>query len=228
MAAELDFQRARRPAHVDARRAAILDAAERLLAERGVTDVTLVQISERTGLAKSGLLRYFDSREAIFLEVLDRHREAWLERLSAELPLIPAQPGRYGAETALASFVARSLIEAPELCDLIAAMAGVLERNISVEFARSFKARAAAHHDRLAALIRACLPQVDETGAHHFAGAIFIITAGLWPYARPTVAVAQVIAEMQVPAPRDMFAVNLTEGLVNQLVGVVARDSPGV
>jgi hypothetical protein len=32
---------------------------------------------------------------------------------------------------------------------------------------------------------------------------------------------------MRVPAPQDMFAVNLTEGLVNQLVGVIARNSPG-
>lgn len=226
--AELDFRRARRPAHVNARRTAILDAAERLLAEHGVADVTLVQISERTGLAKSGLLRYFDSREAIFLEILDRHREAWLQRLSAELPVIPAEPGRYGVETAFASAIARSLIEAPELCDLIAAMAAVLERNVSVEFARSFKARAAAHHDRLSGLIRAGLPHVDADGSHHFAGAVFIITAGLWPYARPTAAVARVMTEMQVPAPEDMFAVNLTEGLVNQLVGVVARSSPDV
>ncbi|WP_433296211.1 TetR/AcrR family transcriptional regulator [Actinoplanes sp. CA-030573] len=223
MAADVEFQRARRPAHVDARRAVILDAAEHLLAERSVDDVTLVQISERSGLAKSGLLRYFDSREAIFLEILDRNREAWLERLTAELPGIPPRAGRYGIETALAAAIARSLIDTPLLCDLIAAMAGVLERNVSVEFARSFKARAAAHHDRLADLIRACLPHMDIAGARHFAGAVFVITAGLWPYARPTAAVAQVMQEMRVPAPQEMFAHNLTEGLTSHLVGVVAR-----
>jgi AcrR family transcriptional regulator len=171
-------------------------------------------------------LRYFDSREAIFLEILDRNREAWLERLNAELPGIEAEPGRYGKETALASAIAQSLIDTPLLCDLIAAMAGVLERNVSVEFARSFKARAATHHDRLTGLIQAGLPHMDTAGAQHFAGAIFIITAGLWPYARPTNAVAQVMHEMRVPAPQDMFAAGLTEGLANQLVGIIARHSP--
>jgi len=200
-----------------------LDAAEQLLTESSVGDVTLVQISERTGLAKSGLLRYFDSREAIFLEILDRHREAWLERLSAELPGIEPHDGRYGMESALAAAIARSLVDAPVLCDLIAAMAGVLERNVSVDFARSFKIRAAAHNDRLAGLLRVCLPRLDAAAAQHFAGAVFIITAGLWPYARPTTAVAQVMEEMQVPPPWDMFAGNLREGLINQLVGIVAR-----
>jgi hypothetical protein len=37
--------------------------------------------------------------------------------------------------------------------------------------------------------------------------------------------VAQVMKERQVPPPWDMFAVNLTEGLANQLVGIVARLS---
>jgi AcrR family transcriptional regulator len=58
-------------------------------------------------------LRYFDSREAIFLEVLDRNRAVWLQRLTTELPAVRAGPGRYGAETALASAVARNLIDAP-------------------------------------------------------------------------------------------------------------------
>jgi AcrR family transcriptional regulator len=220
-----EFQRARRPEQVSARRAAILAAAQQLLSEQSVADVTLNQLSQHTGLAKSGLLRYFDSREAIFLEVLDLNQTAWLERLTAELPGLEPSPGRYGAETALASAIARSLIEAPLLCDLLAAMAGVLERNISVEFARSFKVRAAAHNGRLADLIRFCLPRLDTAGAQHFAGAIVIITAGLWPYARPTTAVVQVMNEMQVPAAWDLFVAGLTDGLVNQLIGVVARSS---
>jgi hypothetical protein len=94
-------------------------------------------------------------------------------------------------------------------------MAGVLERNISAESARSFKVSAAAHNDQLAGLIRTCLPHLPASGSAHFAGAIFIITAGLWPYARPTTEVAQVMKEMQVPPPWDMFVVNPTEGLTD-------------
>ena len=39
------------------------------------------------------------------------------------------------------------------------------------------------------------------------------------------VADVTLMEEMQVPPPWDMFAVNLTEGPANQLVGILARLS---
>jgi AcrR family transcriptional regulator len=62
----------------------------------------------RTGRGKSGVLHYFGSREAIFLEILDRNRGTWLQRLTAELPEVQPGPGRYGSETAIASASAQS------------------------------------------------------------------------------------------------------------------------
>ncbi|AGL20756.1 hypothetical protein L083_7246 [Actinoplanes sp. N902-109] len=50
---------------------------------------------------------------------------------------------------------------------------------------------------------------------------MFIITAGLWPL--PTTTVAEVMTEMRVPPRWDMFADNLSQGLANQFVGIVAR-----
>ena len=67
----MSFQRARRPEQMAARRAAILDAARAMLTDKGVADISLRELSRRVGLAKSNVLRYFDSREAIFLELLD-------------------------------------------------------------------------------------------------------------------------------------------------------------
>src|ERR1700757_3590348 len=74
----LPFQRARRPEQMAARRTAILEAARTMLAEKGVTDISLRELSDRVGLAKSNVLRYFDSREAIFLEVLFADYKLWL------------------------------------------------------------------------------------------------------------------------------------------------------
>ena len=75
------FQRARRPEQVEARRRAILAAARELLAERPVAGISLRELSCRVGLPKSNVLRYFDSSEAIFLEVLDGVWTAWLDDL---------------------------------------------------------------------------------------------------------------------------------------------------
>ncbi len=40
------------------------------------TEISLRELSDRVGLAKSNVMRYFDSREAIFLEVLDEEFQA--------------------------------------------------------------------------------------------------------------------------------------------------------
>lgn len=77
------------------RRRAILDAAATMLAEMPVAAVSLNELSRRVGLAKSNVLRYFDSREAVLLELLDDAWREWLTALAADLPdpaRIPADP----------------------------------------------------------------------------------------------------------------------------------------
>jgi AcrR family transcriptional regulator len=210
---------------VQARRAAILETASAMLHERPVADISLRELSDRVGLAKSNVLRYFDSREAIFLEVLDHNWTTWLDEIDAELAALPKPgKGKYAREAQIAETIASSLTGKPLLCELISAMAAVLERNISVEFARVFKRRATDNTGRLAAVITREVPSLDDAGAGHFAGAVFVIVAGFWPYANPTDVVATVMAEMGVPTADRMFVNGLTEGLVNQLVGLVARS----
>jgi len=219
------FRRARRPEQVEARRVSIVDTAEVVLGERPIAAISLRDLAGRVGLAKSNVLRYFDSREAIFLEVLDRRWTVWLDDLEPRLRDVPAEPIPYGRAIAVATTVARSLLTQPLLCELFSAMAGTLEHNISAEYARDFKARAAANTDRLGTLVRAEVPHLGADGAAHFAGAVVVITAGLWPYARPSAAVAQACAELGHPAADAVFPRALTEGLVNQLIGLCVRIS---
>ncbi len=201
---------------MEQRRRTILDTACAMLRERSVADISLRELSDRVGLAKSNVLRYFDSREAIFLEVLDQEWGAWLDEV--EEALAPASDA-----VDVATAVATSLLRRRLLCELISGMAGVLERNISVDFARVFKRRATSHTTRLADLVRARVPVLDEAAARHFARAALVMTAGLWPHANPSDAVAQVMRELGAPPPDELFRSGLTEGLVNQLVGLVAR-----
>jgi AcrR family transcriptional regulator len=217
------FQRARRPEQIEARRTAILAAARELLAERPVAEISLRELSCRVGLAKSNVLRYFDSREAIFLEVLDSTWTDWLSSLEETLADPgPAEPG-FAREERLAGTLATSLAERPLLCDLVSSMGAVLERNISLEFARGFKRRAAANTERLGTLVRKRIPELSPDAAAHFAGAVVIVVSGLWPYANPTDAVATAAAELGGPPAGELFTTALAEGLANLLAGLVAR-----
>ena len=79
------FQRARSEEQRAARRQAILGTAAAMLAEMPVAEVTLNELSRRAGLAKSNVLRYFESREAVLLELLDSAWQDWLVQLDEEL-----------------------------------------------------------------------------------------------------------------------------------------------
>src|SRR6476661_663425 len=113
-----------------ARRSAIMTSAREMLVEKNVADISLREPSDRVGLAKSNVLRYFDSREAIFLEILDENWRTWLDQVDAELRDLhqqpQQQPGPYATETAVARTIALSLTRNPLLCELISTMATVL------------------------------------------------------------------------------------------------------
>src|SRR5690242_8672144 len=100
----MTYQRARSPEHKEQRREAILAAARELADERPVRDISLGDIARRVQLAKSNLLRYFESREAIFLTLLRREWEAFTVAASG-------QPDAAG--------LARALAERPFFCDLL-------------------------------------------------------------------------------------------------------------
>ncbi|KIF77516.1 hypothetical protein QR77_34035 [Streptomyces sp. 150FB] len=232
-----EFQRARRPEQIEARRRAILSTARGMLGERSLADISLRELSLRVGLSKSNVLRYFDSREAIFLELLDTESEAWLDALEVVLAAggqvgeageageprdATGEAEPYAVEVRLASAVADTLYERPLLCELIGSMSGVLERNISVDFARAFKRRATGHTERLAALVGSRLPGLGGAASGQFAAAVIVITAGLWPYANPTEAVATVTAEMGHPPTDETFPHALREALITHLIGLSA------
>src|SRR5258707_3417515 len=110
------FQRARRPEHKDERREAILAAARDLAGERPVREISLGDIARRVGLAKSNLLRYFESREDVFLRLLLREWENWRAALTGRL--------RSGGTTAdsVAATIAETIAESPVFCALISEM----------------------------------------------------------------------------------------------------------
>src|SRR6201996_1667618 len=109
------YQRARRPEQKLERRGAILGAARALALRDGVRAVSLADIAARVGIHKSALLRYFETREQIFLELTAEAWRDWVQALPGELD----QAGQGDAE-AVADVFARGFGDRPLLCDLIA------------------------------------------------------------------------------------------------------------
>src|SRR3984957_18355403 len=80
-----DFQRARSPEAKQQREDAILGAARSLGAKRGIRQITLTDIADTVGMHKSALLRYFETREQIFLRLTAEDWREWSGALRYEL-----------------------------------------------------------------------------------------------------------------------------------------------
>jgi AcrR family transcriptional regulator len=221
------FQRARSEEQREARRRAILGAAAAMLAEMPVAQVTLNELSRRAGLAKSNVLRYFESREAVLLELLDSAWQDWLVQLKAELAgaVDSAAPLAERADE-LAAAVAASLASRPMLCVLISAQAAVLERNVSPQVAAQYKRASIAGITALGGLVLRCVPELGESDAFRLAGGAVMTSAALWPHTQPSAAMlAAYAADRALAAMRLDFTATLREVLEVMIAGLLARSS---
>jgi AcrR family transcriptional regulator len=221
------FQRARSEEQREERRRTILGTAAVMLAEMPVAQVTLNELSRRAGLAKSNVLRYFESREAVLLELLDSAWQEWLAQLEKDLEAAvdPVAP-LLARSDQLAAGLASSLASWPMLCDLISAQAAVLERNVSPQVAAHYKRASIADIAALGRLTRRYVPELGENEAFRLAGAIIMMTGALWPHTQPSAALlAAYEADPVLAAMRLDFTATIREVLQMMIAGTLARSA---
>ncbi|MFJ2513257.1 TetR family transcriptional regulator [Streptomyces griseoviridis] len=214
-----DFQRARSPQAKQRREAAILDAARALGAERGIRQVTLTDIAATVGMHKSALLRYFETREEIFLRLTAADWQEWAPVLCAEIGQVPE-----GDAAGVAAAFARTLAARGMFCDLLAQAPMNLERNVSVEAVRAFKLVTLTAVDAIVTAVRTRLPELTEADGVDLMAAATSMAGSFWNIATP----GPEIAELYRADPRLAHAIvdvepRLARILAAMLEGVVAR-----
>lgn len=191
----MTFQRARSEEQRAIRRRAILDTTAAMLDEMPVAEVSLNELSRRVGLAKSNVLRYFESREAVLLELLDDFLGSWLEALADELAEgvdADAPPGTRARQ--LGEVISRSLAERTVLCDLFGAQGGVLERNVSIEVVKRHKRASLARLATMSELLRRHVPEIGDA-AERFCLMTLATAGALGTYVPPPASVLAAYAE---------------------------------
>ncbi|MFG1818202.1 TetR family transcriptional regulator [Kribbella sp. NPDC049174] len=216
------FQRARSEEQRAARRRAILGTAAAMLTEMPVAELSLNELSRRVGLAKSNVLKYFESREAVLLELFGIEFDAWIDDLEAALRDAAGSPAQRSEQ--LVEAVVRTLSARPVFCDLISAQAAVLERNISTEVALTFKRAALAGYQRMLIVVTAALPQIGVEGASRFIANASMLAGAIWTHSHPTAAIlAAYEADPELATIRLEFAPSLREALTSLLYGLLPR-----
>ena len=219
----MNFQRARSAEQRAERRRAILATAAAMLTEMPVADVSLNELSRRVGLAKSNVLNYFDSREAVLLELSSSELSAWVQDLASAVPDKSPETTGERADRLVAAVVG-TLAKRPVLCDLISTQAAVLERNISTETALAFKRAAAVSYEQMIAVVVGVLPELGPDGAGRFIAAASLFAGAIWTHSHPVPAIlAAYETDPALGALRMEFEPALTEALRTLLYGALPR-----
>ncbi|MEU4530375.1 TetR/AcrR family transcriptional regulator [Micromonospora ureilytica] len=220
----MTFQRARSEEQRAVRRRAILETTSAMLDEMPVAEVTLNELSRRVGLAKTAVLRYFESREAILLDLLDDRTTTWLAELEQELAhgVDLSRPAMERAEQ-VADVLSRSLAAQTVLCDLFGAQGGVLEHNVSVEVARRHKRASLGKLAVMAGLVRRPLPEVGDN-AELFCLNALIMGGALSAYTSPPPSLLAVYESEPALAVHHVdLRTALRVAIITSLVGILPR-----
>jgi AcrR family transcriptional regulator len=224
--ADMTFQRARSEEQREIRRQAILDTARSMLDEMPAAEVGLNELSRRVGLAKSNVLRYFESREAVLLELLTGVLETWIAEVSQELAdgVDPRLPARERGDQ-LAAVVSRSLKRHTVLCDLANAQAGVLEHNVSVDVVLRHKRSVVTNLGTVVELLHHHLPELGDH-ARAVCMTTLVLAGAMSTYSRPS---ASTLAAYAADPALNRLRVDLDsdlESAVSLLIaGALARSA---
>ncbi|MFI7699999.1 TetR family transcriptional regulator [Nonomuraea sp. NPDC049480] len=208
-----EFLRARRPEHKQQRREAILAAARELARQSGVRTVSLRAVAAAAGLAKSNVVRYFGTREEIYLELAAEEWQGWREAATERLRAA-------GGPGDVVDALAETLEARPLMCDLLGYVSGSLEHNVSLEAARAFKVALLDVGADLGAQVARATGLTDGE-ALELVGVATGLAAFLYPMAHPSPVLAELYAqEPRFAAARPPFLPTLKRALTAFLAGL--------
>ncbi|MFG1967339.1 TetR/AcrR family transcriptional regulator [Nonomuraea sp. NPDC049028] len=218
----MTFKRARNDEQRGERRRQILDTAAAMLIEMPVAKLSLNELSRRAGLAKPNVLRYFESREAVLLQLLDTEIHNWIAELEQSLEPTDGTPRQRGDR--LAAILAKSITRRPVLCDLISTQAAVLEHNVSTEVAIRHKNATLRAFQSLVRLFLRYLPELGTQDAFRLVGLATLTVSAAWPYSQPTEALLAAYASDPALAPLQADFTDLVrQALEVTISGLLAR-----
>lgn len=169
----------------------LLEAAEDLARELGgVRHVTLAPVTERAGLHRTAVRRYFTSKEDLLLELAERGWSQWREAIELALD------GRTGlGPTDVADVLTRTIASLPVFCDTLTHVTLSLEGDVPIERARRYKTNAYIQHDRIVQTVTAA-SSFDTAQVTALIPATAALAASFWQVSNPSPSLAELYEQV--------------------------------
>lgn len=215
-----DKQRARTAKEKDRRRDSIVQAALELLLEQPGSLPTMTRIAQRAGVSKGTTYIYFDTKESIYLALLEDDLHAWLADIETALS--------YQTDDKVGWLVAALLNfqeKQPNLWTLASLSHAVIELNIDSKALLSYKTKLAQRFKSTAKAIRLHLDVAEnmtaETEAMLMQSYAFLL--GQWQVCHPPQSIAKLLKGPGFKILQPDFTSTAKQGLEQQWQGFVER-----
>ena len=160
------------------RREEIVNACEKLYQTMSFKDITIKDIGTVTSFTRTSIYNYFQTKEEIFLALMQREDERWANEMNGL-----AEENETMSADLFASAVARSLENHEQLLKLLAMNHYDMEENSRPERLTEFKVAYGASLDAVRACIRKFFPDTD---CESFIFVFFPFLFGVYPYSVAT------------------------------------------
>ncbi|MBR1752375.1 MAG: TetR family transcriptional regulator [Ruminococcus sp.] len=160
------------------RREEIVNACEKLYKTMSFKDITLKEISVETSFSRPSIYNYFQTKEEIFLALMQREYELWAEELNAL-----AECNEEMTAEGFAAALARSLEKHEQLLKLLAMNHYDMEEHSRPERLTEFKVAYGASLDAVRCCLDKFFPHIDR---EQFIYVFFPFLFGVYPYSVAT------------------------------------------
>lgn len=163
---------------IEARRDEIISACKKLYETMSFKDITIREIGRITPFGRTSIYNYFQTKEEIFLALMQREYELW----AAELRGL-AESTESMSVADFSAFLAHSLEKREQLLKLLAMNHYDMEENSSPESLTAFKVAYGASLDAMRGCVKKFFPEQDT---ERFIFVFFPFLFGVYPYSVAT------------------------------------------
>ena len=165
------------PELTNARREEIIAACKTLYRDMPFKDITIRKIAEYTTFSRASIYNYFETKEEIFLAILQKEYELWAADLQTVADSCDAM-----TRDALAEALAASLDKRQLLLKLMSMNHYDMEENSRFERLCDFKVAYGASLKAVEGLLKKFCPEMDEQARQEFLYSFFPFIYGIYPY----------------------------------------------
>ena len=174
----------------NARREEIISACAALYQKKSFKETTLKDIASETTFTRTSIYNYFQTKEEIFLALMEREYRLWVEELDEMVETHDAL-----SVEAFAGQVARTLEHRPMLLKLLSMNHFDMEANSRPERLTEFKAAYGASIEALRRCLVRFFPHKDAKAQQDFLYAFMPFLYGIYPYTTVSDKQRQAMAE---------------------------------